>query len=193
MFAFFVRNAAVKKTSVLFFLLLLILSGCSDKDKLAQLEAENQQLKARIQLMESEHPIINHAPLQTFGKERLGRDLPDIDRVGFLTARAALAGVNAIHDEMGKIQSPSEIKEKVLYPLHTLEDMWPAHRSEAGEKIDPIFHSCQNMVTLTRMGVEAAQANMDAVLPKISDLEKLVRFQCSFALSAAVIKSQEKK
>lgn len=175
-------------------LVALLLAGCSngEKERITQLETENKQLKSKLQILESEHPSIDLEKIQKFGRDSLGSTLPDVDREGFLTSRAALAGVNSAYDAMEKVTLETNL-ETILKPLYVLEDMWPAHMSTAAEKIDPVFRSCRNLPTLTRMSVEAAQGKMPNVAVKLDELAKLIRFQCSFALSAAVLKSQEKK
>ncbi|WP_054285929.1 hypothetical protein [Gulbenkiania mobilis] len=182
------------KRYLLMLLVVMLVAGCSDEDKgkIAKLEAENQQLKTNLQIMQAEHPLVDLEKLQKFGRDQLGSTLPDVDREGFLTSRAALAGVNSTYEAM-KTVTPQSKFETILRPLYVLEDMWPAHVSAAGEKIDPVFRSCRNLPTLTRMSVEAVQNNMGEVASKLDEVAKLIKFQCSFVLSAAVIKSQEKK
>jgi len=170
---------SVMKRIVLSILALALVAGCSDEDKkrIAELENENQQLKTRLQIMESEHPLLDLQKLQQFGREQL------------LTSRASLAGVNSVRATLDKITpltTKDDIKTNIIQPLHVLQDMWPAYGSEANKTIDPMFQPCRDLPVLNRLSVEAAQAGLESVLNKASDLEKLVRFQCSLALSAAV-------
>lgn len=179
------------KRIVLSVLALALVAGCSDEDKkrIAELENENQQLKTRLQIMESEHPLLDLQKLQQFGREQLGELMPDNPKPGFLTSRASLAGVNSVRatlDKVTPLTTKDDIKTNIIQPLHVLQDMWPAYGSEANKTIDPMFQPCRDLPVLNRLSVEAAQAGLESVLNKASDLEKLVRFQCSFALSAAV-------
>lgn len=179
-------------------LVAILVAGCSDEDKakIAKLEAENQQLKARLQVMETDHPPIDLAKLQQFGRDQLGGTMPDTNKPGFLSARATLAGTNSVRAAIERITpltTKAEIKTNIVQTLYVLQDMWPAYMSSANQTIDPMFQPCRDLPVLTRMAVEAAQGGVESVLHKASDLEKLVRFQCSFALSAAVLKSQEVK
>ncbi|WP_153013411.1 hypothetical protein [Aquitalea pelogenes] len=176
-------------------LALTLLTGCND-DKLKTLEAENQQMKARLRILETEHPSIDVAKLEAFGKDQLGTSIPDDDTPGFQRARASLAGVNAVRGALEKVSpltTKAEIEQQLLNPLHALQDMWPAYISPANQQIDPMFQSCRDLPIVLRIGIEAGAVGNKTVLNLTSDLEKHIRFECALALSAATIKSKHKQ
>jgi len=171
----------------------LLLAGCnsSDKEKLAKLEVENKQLREQLQAIEAEHPPIDATKLLQLVDDQLGKVMPASDKPGFKAARAMLAGVNAVHDTLQK--QDLQLTKNSVTTLHMLQDLWPAYLSPANSGIDPMFQSCRDLPVLNRIALEAALNDMTPILNKASELEKLVRFQCSLALSAAVMSKQANK
>lgn len=168
-----------------------LLSGCYEKDRIAALEAENAQLKAKLAKLEETAPTgINIENILKIGRERLGDIIPEpTPQPGdFTLARSTLAVVLSIDNSLknsNALTSEDEIEQKILGPLRVVRDTWPALSSPAGQARTRSFDSCRDLPVVYAAGVKLAQAGDKENLTAASKLEHHLRTTCMVMLKLA--------